>query len=275
MKKILVPTDRSKNANHALQYALNLFSGDKVEFVLFQSFDVPNYAADMPVPIDVVGAEEIQRELAADAKQIKEAYSESDFTFSTKATHGSLVVNVEQLVEELGIDLIVMGTKGASGITAAIIGSNTADVIQAATCPVLAVPEDADVTKLPQKILFASDNKGISDSEILSPMLTLANKFGSHIHLMNVLDEGKLSTVDEAVAGLKLDHLLETISHTFHFENSNNKAEAIENYLNTHNIDMLAVVPRRNNFFDAIFHKSVTRKLALHTTVPLLAMHDY
>lgn len=275
MKKILVPTDRSKNANHALQYALNLFSGDEVEFVLFQSFDVPNYAADMPVPIDVVGAEEMQRELAADTKKIKESSSESGFTFSTKASHGSLVVNVEQLVEELGIDLIVMGTKGASGIAAAIIGSNTADVIQAATCPVLAVPEDADVTKMPQKILFASDNKGISDSEILSPMLTMADKFGSHIHLMNVLDEGKLSTVDEAVAGLKLDHLLERISHTFHFENSNNKAEAIENYLNTHNIDMLAVVPRRNNFFDAIFHKSVTRKLALHTTVPLLAMHDY
>jgi hypothetical protein len=166
-----------------------------------------------------------------------------------------------------------MGTKGASGVSAAIIGSNTSDVIQAATCPVLAVPESAAIS-LPVQILFASDNKGLSDSAIVSPMMDLATRFGAHIHLMNVLDEGKLTTVDEAVHGLKMDHLLEGIEHTFHFENGNDKAQAIENYLNTHNIDLLAVVPRKNNFFDAIFHRSVTRKLTLHTKVPMLAMHD-
>lgn len=275
MKKILIPTDRSNNANHALQFALNLFAGETVEFVLFQSFDVASYTADMPVPIDVIGAQEMERELASLAKEIKAACNEEGFTFTSKAAHGSLVLNVEQLVEDLNIDLVVMGTKGASGLAAAVIGSNTADVIQAATCPVLAIPENADVKQVPNKILFATDNKGLSSAEVISPLIHLAEKYKSHIHLMNVLDEGKLSTVDEAVEGLKLDHILEKFPHTFHFENSNDKAEAIENYLNTHQIDLLAVVPRKNNFFDAIFHRSVTRKLALHTTVPLLAMHDY
>jgi nucleotide-binding universal stress UspA family protein len=274
MKKILVPTDRSENANHALNYALSLFKGEEIEFVLFQSFDIPTYTADMPVPIDVVGAEELERLLTEDIKKLQTEYSDDNFSFSTQVAQGSLSLNIEDLVEKLSVDLVVMGTKGASGIAAAVIGSNTADVIQAATCPVLAVPESADVTALPTQILFASDNKGLSNSEVISPLVHIAKKYSSHIHLMNVLDEGKMTSVDEAVAGLNLDHLLEEVKHTFHFENSNDKAHAIEEYLNTHNIDMLAVIPRKNNFFDAIFHRSVTRKLTLHTKVPLLAMHD-
>lgn len=273
MKKILVPTDRSDNAKHALKYALELFKGEEVEFTLFQTYDVPTYTADMPVAIDDFGADELKRILDQDAESLRRECSEEKFTFKTKVEAGSLSFNVETLVDDLGFDLIVMGTKGASGLSAAIIGTNTADVIQAATCPLLAVPESAEI-RMPNSILFASDNKGLNEADVIKPLIDIAKKFGSHVHLMNVLDEGKMTSVDEAVEGLKLDHFLEEIEHTFHFENSNDKAQAIENYLNTHNIDFLAVVPRKNNFFDAIFHRSVTRKLTLHTKVPMLAMHD-
>lgn len=273
MLHILVPTDRSENANHALRYALNLLEGDAAEFILFQAFDIPAYSADMPIMMDAVGTQEIERVLKEDAAKLTEEFAGTEFKFSARVEIGSLSLNVDMLVEKLDLDLVVMGTKGASGLAAAVIGSNTADVIQAATCPVLVVPENADLSS-PKQILFATDNKGLSKTSVIELLLGLADKYDSHIHLMNVLDEGKMTSVDEAVEGLKLDHVLSQIPHTFHFENSNDKAEAIENYLNTHKIDLLAVVPRKNNFFDAIFHRSVTKKLALHTKVPMLAMHD-
>ena len=273
MKRILLPTDRSENANHALNYALNLLNGEEVEFILFQSFDVPSYSADMPIPMNLDATDEFQRVLDTDVQELNETYASTKFSFSGKVMSGSLTFNVEQIVDKENIDLIVMGTKGASGLSATIIGSNTADVIQIATCAVLAVPESASVAN-PKQILFATDNKGLSSSEVIEQLLDIANKYDSHIHLMNVLDEGKMTTVDEAVEGLKLDHLLENLEHTFHFENGKDKAMAIENYIEKHDVDLLAVVPRKGNFFDSIFHRSVTRKLALHTKVPLLAMHD-
>jgi len=273
MYKILVPTDRSDNAKHALAYALNLLKGRKVEFILFQSFEVPVYTADMPIQIDTLGHEELLRILEKDAEILRKTYAESRFSFSTIIEVGSLSFNTNALVDELSIDLIVMGTKGASGWEGVIIGSNTSDVIQAASCAVLAVPHEAEIAA-PKTFLFATDNKGLSSNDVLAPMIRLAKIHKAHIHLMNVLDEGKMTTVDEAVAGLKLDHQLEEIEHTFHFEYGQDKVQSIENYVNTHDIDLLAVVPRRNNFFDAIFHRSVTRKLALHSKVPLLAMHD-
>ena len=274
MKKILVPTDRSSNANHALTYALNLFSGEEIEFVLFQSFDVPAYTADMPMPIDVVGANELEKVLKQDVAQLNDKHVNDSFKFSARVAQGSLTVNVESLVDELAIDLVVMGTKRATGLAAAVIGSNTADVVEVVSCPVLVVPDNADASSLPKQVLFATDNKSLSNGNVIAPLLHIAKRHKSHVHLMNVLDEGKMTSVDEAVAGLNLDHLLAEVQHTFHFENSDDKAHAIEDYLTEHNIDMLAVIPRKNNFFDAIFNRSVTRKLTLHTKVPLLAMRD-
>lgn len=272
--KILLPTDGSENAAHAIKYALKLFSGQTVEFTLLQVFDIPTYTADMPMPMDVISSKELQRSLDAYIKENLAPTAEAGHTFASLVEQGSLVSNIEALVEEHGFGLVIMGTKGASGLAAAIVGSNTADVIQAATCPVLAVPESANIDKMPENILFACDYKGLSSGDVVKPMADIATRFRSHIHILNVLDEGKMTSVDEAVAGLKIDHLLESVRHSCHFENSNEKADAIEEFLNTHDIDLLAVIPRKNNFFDAIFHRSVTRKLTLHTKVPMLAMHD-
>ena len=273
MKKVLVPTDSSENAKHALEYALNLFAGEEVEFTLFNSFLIPVYSADMPIVVDDFGLDNLQQELEKDAEVLKDRYASTKYSFKVIVESGSLSISLNHLVDTLGIDLVVMGTKGASGLVAAIMGSNTSDIIEIATCPVLAVPEGANLS-VPKNIVFASDNQGLSDSCVITPLTDLALKYQSHIHLMNVLDEDKMTTVDEAVEGLRMDHILDKILHTFHFENAKDKAEAIEEYLNTHDIDLLAVVPRKNNFFDSIFHKSVSRKLALHTKVLLLAMRD-
>jgi len=270
--RVLLPTDRSANATHALNYALNLFKDQEVTFVLFQAFDVPVYT-DMPMPIEEFGSDELERVLTKDAQELNTRFSDTKFKFEALVVAGSLSFNISELVSEKNIDLIVMGTKGASGLAAAVIGTNTADAIQASNCPLIAVPEIAPIAG-PKNILFATDNKGLSNSELLKPMMEIARRFNAKIHLMNVLDEGKMTSVDEAVAGLKLDNILEDIEHDFHFENSNDKAGAIEQFVETHSIDMLAAVPRRNNFFDSIFHRSVTRKLALHSKVPLLVMHD-
>lgn len=273
MKRILLPTDKSKNAEHALNYVLQLFEGQEAEFILFQSIEIPIYSADMPVPMMLDETEAYRRSLEETASKLQKAHKATRFIFSSLVESGSLSFNVERLVETDSIDLIVMGTKGASGLAAALIGSNTSDVIAIAKCPVLAVPAGADLSK-PNEILFATDHKGISNKDILNPLFYIAKKFESHIHLLNVLDEGDLTSVDEAVEGLKLDHLLENVLHTFHIVNANDKVSTIENYVRTNNINLLVVIPRHNDFFSSIFHSSVTRKLALHSTVPLLTLYD-
>lgn len=273
MKRVLLPTDGSENAGHALRYALKLFEGEQIEFILFQSIEIQAYSADMPVPMIPDITDTARQTLNNTTSKLQEKYAGSNFKFISRLETGSLSYNIEQLVEDEHIDLIVMGTKGASGLAATLIGSNTADVISIAKCPVLAVPASADIT-VPKEILFATDNKGFADKIVLQPLISLAKRFGSHVHLMNVLDEGEFTSVDEAVEGLILDHVLEKVDHTFHFVNANDKVSAIENHVNAHNIDLIVVIPRHNDFFSSIFHRSVSRKLALHSKVPLLSLNN-
>ena len=273
MKRILLPTDGSENAEHALNYAIQLFEGEQVEFILFRSIEIQAYSADLPIPMMPDLTDAVRGSLNATAARLQDKYAETKFKFIAQVGSGSLSFNVEQLVADEAIDLVVMGTMGASGITASIIGSNTTDVISTAKCPVLAVPASADLS-IPKEILFATDNKGLADKHVLQPLIFLAGRFGSHIHMMNVLDEGDFTSVDAAVEGLILDHMLEKVHHTYYFVNANDRVEAIENHLNTHNIDLLVVIPRHNDFFSSIFHRSVTRKLALQSKVPLLALSN-
>ena len=147
--------------------------------------------------IDDFGLDNLQQELEKDAEVLKDRYASTKYSFKVIVESGSLSISLNHLVDTLGIDLVVMGTKGASGLVAAIMGSNTSDIIEIATCPVLAVPEGANLS-VPKNIVFASDNQGLSDSGVITPLTDLALKYQSHIHLMNVLDEDKMTTVDEA-----------------------------------------------------------------------------
>lgn len=272
MKTIILPTDGSKNAELAMRYAVGLFKGQQTRFIIFRALDVASYGADLPV-VDVIGVDETVAMLQRDTDAFRKEFVSDEVIFEVKASLGGLAPCLDELAEEEDADLIVMGTKGATGLLGAVIGSNAADVISNASCPVIAVPEDSEV-KLPQRILFATDNKGLSDPVIAKPMTDIARQSGASIQILHVLDEGHTITVDEAIAGLKLDQLIKDVPHDYLFLSGKDKALTIEQHAIDNGIDMLVTVPRRNNFFDAIFHRSVTRKLALHTKVPMLVMHD-
>jgi nucleotide-binding universal stress UspA family protein len=272
MKTIILPTDGSKNAEHAMRYAMKLHSGQNVRFIIFQSIDIAAYGADLPV-VNVIGTEEVEENLKRSTEGLRKEFAHEPFTFEIKAALGGLAPCLDELAEDEDASLIVMGTKGASGLLGAVIGSNAADVISNASCPVIAVPEETEL-KRPSRILFATDNKGLSSPEITTPMLEIAKSSNATVQLLHVLDEGHTIELDEAIAGLQLEKLLKDIPHDYLFLANSDKALAIERHANDNGIDMLVTVPRRNNFFDAIFHRSVTRKLALHTKVPLLVMHD-
>lgn len=273
MKTVILPTDGSANAEHAMRYALQLQSGETTTFIIFQSIDISAYGADVPLTFSVLDAQEMERNLLDRVAPLLAEFSKQPFTFEAKVAFGGVAPCIDELTEQRKIDLIVMGTKGATGLEGAIFGSVSAEVVSTTTCPVIVVPQQAEL-KLPKTILFAIDNKGLSSSEIAEPMLNLAKQTKAQLHLLHVLDEGHVINVKEAIAGLQMEHLLAEIPHDYLFLSNADKALAIEQHVQANAVDLVVTVPRRNNFFDAIFHRSVTRKLAMHVKVPILVMHD-
>ncbi|MFN7012968.1 MAG: universal stress protein, partial [Bacteroidia bacterium] len=128
MKKILFPTDFSDNAAKAMQYALLLAKELNADLILLNTYKIP---AGGNTSIKSTHLAEI---LKADAEEglqkvLKEIRSNKEFdavSIETVSKQGDLVQLVNEMSEEFMFDLVVMGTKGATGAKEVLVGSNTA-----------------------------------------------------------------------------------------------------------------------------------------------------
>lgn len=171
------------------------------------------------------------------------------------------------------MDMIVMGTKGASGITEILIGSNTADVIEKCPCPVLAVSSDA-VYKQPAKIVFAT-NYADNDFQTIYVLAEMFKQFNPEIIILHVEVTG-----DHKAENRMLDWFKGQVQTNIPYDNFNfqltkgdNVVNAVHEYVASNNIDLISVSTRKRNFFDKLTSRSDTKKLAYRIDTPLLAFH--
>ena len=166
--------------------------------------------------------------------------------------------------------LVVMGTRGASGLTKAVLGSNTNSVIEVSHVPVLAVPEKAEFKGF-RNVVYASDLRNLEEE--LEILIRYIEKFGSTIHLIHIVPPGK--QVD-AVEGR-----IEEVLKKFPYKNivtlvlvDNDVDSAIDQYVEVSKADVLAMFTHELSFFEKVFDRSVTRKMAFHSRIPLLAFRQ-
>ncbi|MCS7035560.1 MAG: universal stress protein [Saprospiraceae bacterium] len=147
MKKILVPTDFSANARHAARVAAIIARETKARVTLLHVNTAIAYTPPLPdysVPqaFDLEGYRENAAEaLHALKKELSETEGFAEVPFESAVEEGFLHQAIRRIAEEDAVDLVVMGTKGATGAVEFFLGSNTEKVIRTAPCAVLAVPE--------------------------------------------------------------------------------------------------------------------------------------
>ena len=151
---IFVPTDFSEDADKALKYALELARKAKAKIIVFNSYEIPYSTSGMIVSVTDVLKEDAQRGIDDTLIKIKEWGYNDVQTEGYIKSGGAIATITEQSVEK-NADLIVMGTKGASGIQEVLIGSNTQGVIQNSDIPVLAIPKTSQYKEI-EKIGLAS-----------------------------------------------------------------------------------------------------------------------
>ena len=140
MKNILLPTDFSENSWNAIKYAIRFFETSACNFYLLH-VDRLSYmvAGDIPYTatenvIEEVYTKPAKMKLRKILKQISETFPEhKNHKFYTHTDYNFFIESIENFVEEKEIDCIVMGTKGATGLSQYLIGTNTYDVINAAS----------------------------------------------------------------------------------------------------------------------------------------------
>ncbi|MDA0195173.1 MAG: universal stress protein [Bacteroidetes bacterium] len=267
MKNILVPLDFSSCSIKAVEYAANLCKVLSGHMTLLHAIQVPALS-----DIDDETSLEIENEIMKSYEELKEKLpilNEVDHDFKLKFS--SILSEIKQIAQ-YNIDLIVMGTKGATGAKEVFIGSNTYEVIQDASCPVIAVPEDNSLFNL-KTIALASDYKRIDDFDDLEPLILLAKKRNAEIHVLHIGQESKISR-KELEVGKSQEQYLKSLSHSYHFIEEDDVVHGLNKYLEENRIDMLAIYARKHYLAEKLFHNSVTQKMTFHTKAPLFVLPE-
>ena len=182
---------------------------------------------------------------------------------------GELVDTCLEIIEKQNVDFVVLSTNGASGLEEFFLGSLTAKLMTLAKIAVLGIPKDAKFKSI-DRIGFTTKFKN-DDAIALNKLILLNKIFNAKIDCLYV--KTKNSVVDNSV----IEHFKNDFTQhniTFHIIESNDVEDTILDFITLHQLDLLAVLNHKHGFFDTLFNESLTKKLAYHIHIPLLALHN-
>lgn len=273
IQNILVPTDFSACAKNALVNAIHLAEISEARIILMSAFHVP-------VPHARVGstaivnslAQEVEENVKEDFQTLEESLPDlNNIKYKCAIRHGFVVEEILSAIMEYDIDLVVMGTHGASGVEEILLGSNTNSVIKRAKVPVLAIPERAEIKEI-NDIVLASDYREIEDYDKLDPLKTVIELFDAELHVLHISPRNSISS-QSASEAKKLENNLKGIKRSYHFETHDKFEGGLNEFIDDNPVDMLVMLPREHTFLDRLLRGNHTRKVVLHAKIPLLTIH--
>ncbi|MBT8377284.1 MAG: universal stress protein [Bacteroidia bacterium] len=276
MKRILLPTDFSENSWNAIVYALQLFKDDDCTFYLLNTYTPIIYHVEyVLINPGQFGLGDAIRQTSLDNLEEFKSKILSDFPNSrhkieSKASFNTLISEIEDMVEEKGIDFIVMGTKGATGAKEVLFGTNTVQVIKHAKCPTIAIPEDFRFES-PHEILFPADLEINFEERHINPLKSIAQAFVARINILHVshgyeLSEAQLSNKQ------KLETYIKGIANLYHDVRSESVTKAIDDFQIKAKINLLVMINNKHSFFENMFFKSTLNEIGFHLKIPFLVI---
>ena len=268
---ILLLTDFSENARNAIYYALEAFPPDDFQYILLNCYPHILNTADVNVSLSEKMRQESYAALEAETNMIRK-HTGLDLDFEHMAYLGFLNEAVNYVAKEKHPDLVVMGTKGETGIPAILIGSHASSLIKAINIPLLIVPEEARFDGF-KDVVLAADFSTLSKPQHLEPLSELAEQFDSRLTIVTVVKDAAHHTGHDNPDARKIKDNFKENQIEFRYVVDQHVEHGIAQYVHDHPCDLLVVVERSRTFMVDLFHKSVTKNLALHAETPILILH--
>ncbi|WP_046756226.1 universal stress protein [Kordia jejudonensis] len=280
MKNILLPTDFSENSWNAIAYGLQYLKDFNCKFYVLNVNRLSNlideevrYTPTLDV-IEDVYVKPAQRELQRVIHRIKKTLpTNKKHHFYTLTDHNFFIESIRNHVEEKKIDLIIMGTKGASGLKAYIAGSNTGAVITKVKCTTLVIPENAKYTDI-NEIAFPTDFILSYNMQTLSPIVNILDRTNASLRIPYITKANEQLNANQQANKELLEDFFDDYKYSFHFLTNTKVEEAIQDFTEKSNIDLMIMVAKNLNYFQQILFHTKVEKISYHTDIPFLVLHE-
>ena len=273
LKKILVPTDFSSASENAIKYSAMLSKESGATIVLLHVNELPAFMTnEQAIVVDYTGLEkEIRTKLEAQKQELKAIYGIHQVVIHTSV--GIAVSEVKAEIEKEGPDIVVMGTKGAHGWREFLIGTQTTRLIEKSGCPMIIVPEKSNF-HIPSKLAFAT-NFNDHELQALFLLVELMKAYHPEIMILHVA-ESHDEKLEEKMMKWFSSQVQSTIPYdkfSFHELHGSSVELALQEFVKSNSVDLLATAKRKRNFFDNFTTRSLTKELAYHGDTPLMVFH--
>lgn len=276
MKKILFPTDFSEAANKGFIYALKLADKMGARITTLHVFTKPTTSAHyMPASLEKFFEtfEWYEFESYKRALPPLRDMAEENNLGHVEMVHvmregEKLVDTILEVAKEDESDVIVMSTTGAGGFKEIFLGSNAGEVLEHSPVPVLTVPKEAEFDGLINKMAFTTTYRE-EEKLALKALLKWRQWFDFELHCINV-DTAHIEFHNKNMDRFKKEFQGED-KMRFVVLDGTDMFKVLTEYLDEHQIDILAMTTHKRNFIQELFEYSRTKFLSYHSKVPILS----
>ncbi|WP_290797046.1 universal stress protein [Flavihumibacter sp. UBA7668] len=280
LKRILVPTDYSPTSERAFKFALELAARNSGTVLLYHVYERLEAGYIDNETKRTAYNNQMETDLVKHLNRLNAKYK-ADYPgviVSTILGYTPIIDNILGFAEHNGIDIIIMGTQGASGLKKTLVGTIASRVVEKADLPVLLIPEFYE-WKQPEKLVLATDYQPAD--KIALPILTrMAEIFTTTVTVVRLVsghmtkDDADLERERFEQYTTLLKQEFKTNSLSFQLIATSSIVDALEHLDEEIQYDLLAMVRRKKNFLQRFFFESFTRNMAYLTRHPFLVVPD-
>ncbi len=269
MKKILVPCDFSEPSFEAFQFAIDLAASSGGKVIVLKVIDLPMvpYGASMDMPVYNYSPSLI-KDLEMGARKSYEKmlkkFGRGARHISFAVVHGPTSTMIRDYIEDNKIDLVVMGTHGAAGISEFFVGSNTEKIVRFSKVPVFAIRKAPKVSSI-KNIVFPTALE-LNQNDFIRKLKSLQEFFDAKLHVLylntpfNFIREGDLTNYAK--------HYKLT-NHTLNIRNDRYEPDGIISFVKEVKADMLAMATHGRKGLSHFISGSITEDVVSHVNCPI------
>jgi len=269
MKRILVPTDFSKQAENALHVAAQMAAKYDGEIYLLHSMEIPLHLSNsgesgsLPEAIYFI---KLAKKRFADFRKLPFL---QNISIHETIGHGEIYDDINEVVDKNNIGLVIMGSHGSSGFREMFIGSNTEKVVRTASIPVLVIKNHHEHLEI-NDFVFATD----FSEECRKPFMQaqkFAKSIGAKMHLLRVNTPSGFKTTSEAREIMK--HFVrgtDAENYTMNIYNDTSVEKGILNFTKETGAQLIGMSTHGRKGLSHFFNGSISEDMVNHANMPVI-----
>jgi len=273
MKTIIVPTEFTAASQDAVQFAVDMALHIHATILLLHVYQVPVVISEVPVsPLTTDEIKNTSEEKLAELKEEIDKKVSFKINVITEARPGNIADELHVVCKTFKPFAVVMGNCQSGKLERMLFGSAALSAIHHLETPVLIIPPGARFKPV-QKIGLAYDFRHFVPDAQQKEIRSIVNEFNAELHILNV-DHNMHGKPENRENTFLLHRTIADLNPQYHFIDRESIEEGLSELVEQHNIDFMIIIPRKHKLMEALFRKSHSDQMTLHTHIPLMAIHE-